>query len=275
MMQPHFLNYALNTDINSSILFLLSIPPTYRRNADGMDAKRLGQGQTPGSEVLFESEPAPRLCATCLVDRAKATTHCRVCNRCVTALDHHCPFVNNCVGRGNRRAFVIFCASACIACFLVAMLGIYVQHNGHICVDVPFRADALRTYFSIQHCLLTTVPAFPLLTYTSLLVSGWVGGLCYIQLDMIGSETTTYEEVRRKKRVSKSSPNATLDNPQEVKQKFSMMGLRKKLSLILRFFKTGQYTINRQSSTQSLARSGSLVDSPHGSSMNAHNFAEP
>jgi hypothetical protein len=52
----------------------------------------------------------------------------------VVNLDHHCPFVNNCVGKGNRRVFVLFTLLASTGCALVFFLSLHVQSH-YLCAE--------------------------------------------------------------------------------------------------------------------------------------------
>merc|ERR1712232_571524 len=48
------------------------------------------------------------VCVVCRTRREMRAHHCKECGRCVRRLDHHCPWVDNCVGLSNQRTFFCF-----------------------------------------------------------------------------------------------------------------------------------------------------------------------
>ena len=59
---------------------------------------RFSSGTFDGSAYEYECE----ICATHVHNSAK---HCGTCNRCVDGFDHHCRWLNNCVGKANYKLF--------------------------------------------------------------------------------------------------------------------------------------------------------------------------
>ncbi|SPO26983.1 uncharacterized protein UTRI_10448_B [Ustilago trichophora] len=49
--------------------------------------------------------------------------HCRTCKTCTLKFDHHCPWLNQCVGLGNERYFVLFMSWLSFGCALVLYSG--------------------------------------------------------------------------------------------------------------------------------------------------------
>ncbi|QRG36905.1 hypothetical protein FDK38_001265 [Candidozyma auris] len=47
-------------------------------------------------------------CNKCNLYKPPRTHHCKQCKTCVLAMDHHCPWTNNCVGHGNLPHFMRF-----------------------------------------------------------------------------------------------------------------------------------------------------------------------
>ena len=45
-------------------------------------------------------------CVLCASRVNPTSRHCGVCNRCTDCYDHHCDWLNNCIGRGNYRWFL-------------------------------------------------------------------------------------------------------------------------------------------------------------------------
>mmetsp|Transcript_40201 Transcript_40201/g.29648 ORF Transcript_40201/g.29648 Transcript_40201/m.29648 type:complete len:149 (+) Transcript_40201:990-1436(+) len=57
---------------------------------------------------LLEHYKAEQLCPDCQVIRTVRSRHCSVCHRCVERFDHHCPWINNCIGVRNHNHFIIY-----------------------------------------------------------------------------------------------------------------------------------------------------------------------
>ena len=70
-------------------------------------------------KVLPEKQPkvGPRVCPKCSTLKPPTSHHCRTCMRCVVKMDHHCPWVNNCVAIFNQKYFLLFLFWTALCCF--------------------------------------------------------------------------------------------------------------------------------------------------------------
>ena len=71
--------------------------------------------------VIGEKTYELKICATCHIIRPHRSFHCSGCDNCVDEhgsfhninIDHHCPYLNNCIGIRNHRSFTFFLFLTC------------------------------------------------------------------------------------------------------------------------------------------------------------------
>ncbi|KAL1006528.1 hypothetical protein UPYG_G00073460 [Umbra pygmaea] len=68
----------------------------------GSGLNQQGQGVEPR-----ESGRSRNWCPVCRVVRPPRAGHCKICGICVLRLDHHCVWINSCVGQANHRSFLL------------------------------------------------------------------------------------------------------------------------------------------------------------------------
>ena len=64
-------------------------------------------------------------CPKCLVKISKTTKHCVICDECCEGFDHHCYWVNNCVGKNNYNYFISFLVFAFLDMINLLFISIY------------------------------------------------------------------------------------------------------------------------------------------------------
>lgn len=61
-------------------------------------------------------------CRKCKRNRPARAHHCSGCDRCILRMDHHCPWVGNCVGFKNVKFFTQFLVYSLISCVIMSCL---------------------------------------------------------------------------------------------------------------------------------------------------------
>ncbi|KAL6620967.1 zf-DHHC-domain-containing protein [Neocallimastix sp. 'constans'] len=71
--------------------------------------------------ILFSE----RTCKTCNLIKPARSKHCSSCGHCIAKSDHHCSWINNCVGYLNFRYFLLFLIANVIICLYGCYLCTY------------------------------------------------------------------------------------------------------------------------------------------------------
>ena len=132
-------------------------------------------------------------CVQCMIRKPLRSKHCRRCGRCVAKHDHHCPWINNCVGNNSIRHFYLYIVSLEFGILLFIRLVLYYL-------------DILPAPPDSSTCSILATPLCSLVlrdTYTialaswSLLQLTWVTMLLIVQSIQIAQNRTTYESMKR------------------------------------------------------------------------------
>lgn len=107
-------------------------------------------------------------CSRCRIYRPPRATHCRICDNCVEQSDHHCTFLNNCIGRKNYFTFLVFLLTTSISMLCTVIISIvhlvFISERRH-------SPEAIGNYAVIGLGLLLGSPVFGLLIFHMRLIS--------------------------------------------------------------------------------------------------------
>lgn len=100
-----------------------------------------GEGRRPSTTFEVKQSGKRRFCQKCNKYKPDRCHHCRVCNSCILRMDHHCPWIANCVGWGNHKYFfllVLYSGANCVY-IIATMSSTLAEVIAHMETETPDR----------------------------------------------------------------------------------------------------------------------------------------
>ena len=132
----------------------------------------------------------------------ESAKHCGSCNRCVEGFDHHCRWLNNCVGKANYKLF--FRLIVCV--FLMSLM--HNATNGFVIYylatesspTVQSHEQAYKSALLVEFQIIIAIACF-----FNLCALLFLGHLTYFHIMLQRRGMTTYEYIRWKANITRKS----------------------------------------------------------------------
>ncbi|XP_062394341.1 palmitoyltransferase ZDHHC3-A isoform X1 [Sardina pilchardus] len=134
-------------------------------------------------------------CPKCCSIKPDRAHHCSVCKRCIRKMDHHCPWVNNCVGESNQKYFVLF--TMYIALISLHCLMMVAFHFLYCFEDDWTKCSSFSPPATVILLILLCFEGLLFLIFTSVMFGTQVHSICTDEtgIERLKGENATWEKL--------------------------------------------------------------------------------
>ncbi|EAR94873.2 DHHC zinc finger protein (macronuclear) [Tetrahymena thermophila SB210] len=166
--------------------------------------------------LLLKSHPIETICLDCQIIRPLRSKHCEICKKCIKVYDHHCPWVNNCVGANNYKYFISF-----IILLWLNKLTLLVLTFLHLLTQYDDEDTFILNWFknlsenTLHSLLITKYVAAALIVAITLPFFCMLSVLCFVQINNLFLNQTTYERYNAKAKGETFRESSSLTSSKE------------------------------------------------------------
>lgn len=142
--------------------------------------------------ALLETKSLDKLCPICEIATYPKIKHWRIWNKCIEGYDHHCPWINNCIGAKNHNIFMLYLVLLIWFLLFNITIWIYNVSSVNLLEKTNFLLiPAVDQFLSDHEYLYRLVLIFNIIVcFFALLLNSYV---LYLQIGNYMNNATTYE----------------------------------------------------------------------------------
>ena len=150
-----FLEEMLYTYINFGVFILclityviiISKDPGFQKNTDLIKELNDENNANPLKTLVDQGKDLKKYCPNCYCEHNNNTKYCFICKKCILEFNHHCFWLNKCIGKNNKILYSIFIFFSFIYSFYSSFICVYLLFDS---VNIPYEKVFPPIWFNFE-----------------------------------------------------------------------------------------------------------------------------